>query len=97
MNTFKKPQRINSSDIAGMVSQGVNRALAARETCLRELTPEEAAAVSGGALSLTLAKGIIAGGRLDNYLAQSLGGLATNPAAGLGGAATLGAGMTGMV
>lgn len=97
MNTFKKPQRINSSEIADRVSQGVHRALAARETCLRELTPEEAAAVSGGALAL-LAKGIIAGGRMDPYLTGSLSTKLTNPAAGLdaGGLATLG-GMTGMV
>lgn len=95
MKTIKKPQRISPPDLAGMAAQGVNRALAARETCLRELTPEEAAEVSGGA-TLKLGPGIIAGGRLENQLASALTTKMTNPAAGFD-AAALGATMKGMV
>lgn len=56
-----KPARITSLDIESVARQGVERALAARQA-MAELTPEEAQAVGGGALSLKLAIPIIAGG-----------------------------------
>lgn len=88
MNTVPmKSKRITESDIASAAAEGVARALAARETYLRQLSPEEVAAVGGGAFSL-LSKGLINGGRMDY-----LGGVLApqiNPVADLGGLATLG-------
>lgn len=84
MNTVPmKPQRITHSDIASVAAAGVARAIAAREQHLRELSPGEIDAVGGGALMLKY-QGIINGGRPIDALA-SFGGLATNPAADLGG------------
>lgn len=84
MNTVPmKPQRITHSDIASVAAEGVARAIAAREQHLRELSPAEIDAVGGGALMLKY-QGIINGGRMMATLA-GLGGLATNPAADLGG------------
>lgn len=84
MNTVPmKPQRITHSEIASVAAEGVARALAAREEHLRELSPGEIDAVGGGALMLKY-QGLINGGRAIAALA-GLGGLATNPAADLGG------------
>ena len=84
MNTVAmKPQRITHSDIASVAVEGVARAIAAREQHLRELSPAEIDAVGGGALMLKY-QGLINGGRMMATLA-GLGGLATNPAADLGG------------
>lgn len=94
-NLTPKPQRINASEIASVAAQGVNRALAARESCLRELTPQELADVSGGAtVSVLISKGILAGGRRLNDFAATLGSGMTAPTLDAGSLAT---GMTGMV
>lgn len=74
----KKPQRISQDDLASMAAQGVSRALAARENCMRELSPQELADVSGGALAL-VNKGIIAGGRPADIYASSLTSQLTVP------------------
>lgn len=100
LTTFK-PQRITPSELADVAAQAVSRALAARAACLRELSPQELAAVSGGAAAGTafLAKGIIAGGRLDDMYAATLATQVTSPTLDTSAlnAATLGAGMTRMV
>jgi hypothetical protein len=99
-STHNKPQRITQAELAGVAAQAVSRALAARESCLRELSPQELADVSGGAAGSTLlAKGIIAGGRPVDMYASALTTLTTSPALNTStlNAATLGAGMTRMV
>lgn len=100
-STHNKPQRITQAELAGVAAQAVSRALAARESCLRELSPQELAEVSGGAAAGTafLAKGIIAGGRLDDMYAATLATQVTSPTLDTSAlnAATLGAGMTRMV
>jgi hypothetical protein len=100
-STHNKPQRITQAELAGVAAQAVSRALAARESCLRELSPQELAEVSGGAAAGTafLAKGIIAGGRPVDMYASALTTLTTSPALNTStlNAATLGAGMTRMV
>ncbi len=58
-SSLLKPQRISQDEIAAAAAEGVTRALAARELCMRDLSEQEIADVSGGALFL---KGIIAGG-----------------------------------
>lgn len=47
MKDLKQPLRINSDAIAGLVTAGVSRALAVRQSVL-ELTPEQTAGVGGG-------------------------------------------------
>lgn len=95
-----KPQRITQAELAGVAAQAVGRALAARESCLRELSPQELADVSGGAAGTAfLAKGIIAGGRPVDMYASALATPTTSPALNTStlNAATLSAGMTRMV
>lgn len=69
-SSLMKPQRIGKDDIAAAAAEGVTRALAAREACMRELNEQEIADVSGGALFL---KGIIAGGIRAALANQGLG------------------------
>jgi hypothetical protein len=51
-----KPQRITAQDLAEAARLGVERALAARQSALTELTPEQVEQVSGG---LTPLKGAV--------------------------------------
>lgn len=98
--TTFKPQRINPSELADVAAQAVSRALAARESCMRELSPQELADVSGGAtVSVMLSKGIIAGGRPVDLYASTLASQVTSPALNTStlNAATLSAGTTRMV
>lgn len=61
----QKPVRIANADIATVAAEGVARALAARENCVRELNAAEVADVSGGAL---LKSPLIYGGDLAGIL-----------------------------
>jgi hypothetical protein len=69
MKDLKQPLRIKSDAIAGVASQGVARALAARQSVL-ELTPEQTTEIGGGVaepaaqptLKEVLMRGRIAGG-----------------------------------
>jgi hypothetical protein len=70
-----KPACITSLDIESVAREGVERALAARQA-MAELSPEEAQAVGGGALSLKLAYPIIAGGIRVPVDSMNIGGLA---------------------
>ena len=84
-----KPQRISQQDIGTVAAQGVQRALEAREACMRELSDAEVAEVSGGA-SLILAKAIIAGGPILRDLLNTNLATPTLDAGMMGSLATLG-------
>ena len=66
-----KPVSIQADDIAALAQQGLERALAARQT-MNELSEEQAKDVGGGAF--VLSKAIIAGGPWGPYPGY-LGGL----------------------
>lgn len=73
MKTINKPQRISRQDLANVAASGVQRALQARATCMRELTDQEIEDVSGGA-TLALKYGpIIAGGIIQQLYSGKLG------------------------
>lgn len=71
----RKAACICTDDLEAVAREGVERAIAARETCV-ELTAEEAGAVGGAAYSTLISKWIIAGGR--PYDIYGIGGLTTD-------------------
>lgn len=79
-NPQNKPQRITAKDLEALARQGRERAMAARQS-MSELTAEELAEVSGGAVLSKLAFPIIAGGIFGpiDILNTPLGGQMTVP------------------
>ena len=90
----QKPQRISQAELAAVAAQGVSRALAARESRLRELTPQEQAEISGGGASMLISKIDLVGGRLHDLHNPALKSQLTVPTLDMG---AMDLGMTRMV